>query len=138
MSGGDKVTRARLLDFLDRELFEPVMKAKGPSGRERRRFLDAKRALSEQRRRYRGHAGPGGGREYRQDHYISAEEVREVFLLDTVNRTTARLNDNLEYFGLPSFRTVKDGFLKLCETYQVGGRPIEELEEETIQPRHYT
>jgi len=102
----DKDIRRRLLAFLDRELFNPILNTPRHHFRTKedlQRFDGARRKAEEERRRY--HLCP------------TAQDIKESFLNDLQSRTSERLSENLRYLGLPTYEDVRDDFLKLCETY---------------------
>ncbi len=105
----DKDTRKRLLAFLDRELFDPIVQKRREqfdSKEDKDRFDAARRKIEEERRRY-------------HDNCPTAQDIKENFLRDLESRTSERLNDNLRHLALPNYRNISDEFLQLCETYQV-------------------
>jgi hypothetical protein len=104
----DKDSRKRLLAFLDRGLFNPVLKMtreEPEPTRDKHHFDDARRKMVEERQRYHG--------------CPTASEIKENFLRDLESRSATRLNENLKALGLPTYWDVKDEFLNLCRTYGV-------------------
>jgi hypothetical protein len=69
-------------------------------------FDDARKKIVEERQRY-------------HDNCPAAEDIKDNFLGDVESRSSRRLNENLLSLGLPTYRDVKDEFLKLCQTYHV-------------------
>lgn len=105
----DKDTRKRLLAFLDRQLFDPVLQTTREDIEptvDKHHFDDARRKMTEERQRY-------------HDNCPTAEDIKVNFLRDLESRSSNRLNENLRSLGLPTYWDVKDEFLRLCETYQV-------------------
>lgn len=102
----DKDTRRRLLAFLDRELFDPIIntpRSRYHTKEDEQRFDDARRKIEDEKRRYHECA--------------TALDIKESFLSDLQSRTAQRLSENLRHLGLPSYADVRDDFLKLCATY---------------------
>lgn len=105
----DKDVRKRLLAFLDRELFEPVLsktREDFDDPDDKHRFDDARRKIARERSRY-------------HDQCPTPQDIKENFLRDLESRTSHRLNENLRALGLPTYWDLRDEFLKLCETYEV-------------------
>jgi hypothetical protein len=105
----DKDVRRKLLTFLDREFFDPILTKTREDFHavvDKHHFDDAHKKVTEERQRY-------------HDGCRTAAEVKESFLTDVESRMSNRLNENLESLGLPTFWGVKEGFLKLCQTYEM-------------------
>lgn len=105
----DKDTRRRLLAFLDRELFDPILRTSREDVEatvDKHHFDDARRKIVEERERY-------------HDNCPISEDIKENFLRDLESRSSTRLNENLRSLGLPCYWDVKDEFLKLCATHGV-------------------
>lgn len=104
----DKDARRRLLTFLDRELFDPIIstpRSRYRTKEDEQRFDDARRKIEEEKRRYHDCA--------------TAVDVKGSFLNDLQSRTAQRLSENLRHLGLPSYADVREEFLKLCATYGI-------------------
>lgn len=95
--------RERLVSFLDRKVFDPILKRKGRGFDERQ-----KRTLEQVQKKT--------DREKERFHnYRTAERVRRAYLNDLSSEPAQRVNAKLEQLGLPKLPDVHDDFLSLCD-----------------------
>lgn len=98
----------KLVDFLDKHAFRPVIEAKPeryPEG-DRDRLRHVQRATQDEMDRYR--------------HYESAEKVYRMYRDDLSSGAAKRVHDELRHLGLPTLDEVRDGFERLAE--EVGAK----------------
>lgn len=97
--------RERLVRFLDRRAFEPVLRASPEdyaSEADRRLLEDVKsRTVAEQKR-------------YRQG-YRTAEDVRTNFMRDLSSEPAKKVHAELRRLKLPALPDLEDDFLDLCD-----------------------
>lgn len=94
--------RSRLVDFLDRKAFQPVLKADPssyPEGK-RAKLQDVKQATESERERFRN--------------YESAQKVYEMFRDDLSSEPAKKVHRHLSDLGLPTLQDVRDEFEKLA------------------------
>ncbi len=94
--------KQELLQFLDRRVFNPTLKAspKGKTDADERKQREVQdRTRSEQDRFH---------------HYSSAREIVDNYKSDLHSKTAHRVNRELEALDLPTLPSVKDEFLKLA------------------------
>ncbi len=104
----DEEKRRRLLQFLDKKAFEPILRRSADDypGEKKKRFEDVKRSTESERERFH--------RKYR-----SAAEVKENYLSDLNSKTAKKKNAELEDLGLPRLPEFREEFLDLCNELQV-------------------
>jgi hypothetical protein len=97
--------REKLVRFLDRRAFEPVLRASPDdyaSEADRKALEDVKeRTVAEQKR-------------YRQT-YRTAEEVRTNFVRDLSSEPAKKVHAELRRLNLPALPDLEDEFLDLCD-----------------------
>lgn len=100
--------RARLIEFLDKMVFDPVLRADDSKYDEndRKKLADVKRSTENEKRRF-------------HDDYRSAIAVKQNYLSDLSSQTAAKKNKELEDLGLPRMYQIRDDFLKLCDQIHV-------------------
>lgn len=102
--------KEKLVDFLDRKAFEPVLKASPDayeSEGDRRKLEHVQRATRGERERY-------------HEQYDSAEEVRDNFRDDLNSGPAKEVHRELRDLGLPTLNDVSDDFDRLCREVGVG------------------
>ncbi|MGE0081398.1 MAG: hypothetical protein AB7U81_08880 [Thiohalomonadaceae bacterium] len=104
----DEEKRARLVEFLDKMVFDPVLRVDDSKYDEnaRQKLAEVKRSTANEKRRF-------------HDDYRSAIAVKQNYLSDLDSPAAARKNKALEELGLPRMYQVRDDFLKLCEQMRV-------------------
>lgn len=93
----------KLLDFLDRQAFEPVLRAdpaKFDDG-QRAKLKDVQEATRAEQPRYH--------------HYGSARKIVEMFKDDLTSEPAKKVHRELHQLGLPSLDHLRDEFAKLAE-----------------------
>jgi hypothetical protein len=101
----DETKRKRLVDFLERRAFEPVLRAspdRYESDAQKEKLADVQRSTESEKRRFR-------------EDYHSAQEVRDNYLSDLRSSTGKKKTSELEALGLPSLPSLKDDFLAYCD-----------------------
>ncbi len=91
--------REELVRFLDRKVFDPILRTDPDryEERERDRLEHVKRNTESEKERF-------------HQEYRTAEEVRDNYRSDLSSRTADRVNRDLEELGLPTLRSVRDEF----------------------------
>ncbi|MCS0493998.1 hypothetical protein NVS89_02735 [Ancylobacter sp. MQZ15Z-1] len=94
--------RSRLVDFLDHEAFDPILRASaGDYPRSRHAKLhDVQRATENEKRRYHG--------------YDSAREICRMFRDDLVCEPARRIDRELTALDLPTLDSVREAFERLA------------------------
>lgn len=95
--------KAELVRFLDRHVFEPILKADAAkyTGHEKDELQDVPRRTETERARYRK--------------YDSADRVVEMYKDDLTSEKAKPVNAKLKRLKLPILADVKDEFLKLAD-----------------------
>ncbi len=96
--------REELVSFLDRKVFDPILRASPEryGDRDRERLDHVKANTESEKKRF-------------HDDYRTAEEVRDNYRSDLSSRTAGRVNRDLEELGLPTLPSVRDEFEALSE-----------------------
>ncbi len=96
--------REELVRFLDRKVFDPILRASPDryDERDRRRLEHVQANTESEKKRF-------------HDEYRSAREVRDNYHSDLSSRTAGRVNHDLEELGLPTLPSVKDEFDALSD-----------------------
>lgn len=104
----DEEKRARLVEFLDKMVFDPVLRADDSEYDEnaRHKLAEVKRSTESEKRRF-------------HDDYRSAIAVKQNYLSELDSRVAEKKNKALEELGLPRMYQVRDDFLKLCDQMRV-------------------
>ena len=91
-----------LVSFLDRRVFDPILRASPDQygAADRQKLQDVQESTRSEKERFR--------------HYRSADDVKNNYLSDLNSSTAKRINKELEDLGLPRLPDVKDEFLKLA------------------------
>lgn len=100
----DEEKRQKLLDFLDREVFDPILHASPadyPREEQKEKLADMKRKTQSEKHRF-------------HKNYLSAAEVKENFQSDLGSKAAKEVDRELEHLNLPSLPKVKDAFYRLC------------------------
>ena len=101
--------KTRLVKFLDRRAFDPVLnrsRQQCKDALERKKLEHVQEILVAEKNRY-------------HTQYESATEVRRAFFDDINSGVTNRIDDDLRELQLPSFLSLKDEFITLCENLDV-------------------
>ena len=98
-----------LVEFLMREAFDPVMKARpdGRSERDQHRLSDVQQATEKEIHRYRD--------------YKSAEEVYTNFRRDLTSAPAKKVHETLHALKLPTLNDVREAFERRAHDLGVGG-----------------
>jgi hypothetical protein len=96
-------TKQKLVAFLDRRAFRPVLRAKEGdySGKDRDKLADVQRRTKTEIERFK--------------HYGSAQEVVTNFKRDLRSKPAQRVHRDLHQLGLPTPKDVKAEFEKLAK-----------------------
>lgn len=102
--------KEKLVDFLDKKAFRPILEAAPDRYEvgERDMLAHVQKATRREQERYH--------KEYR-----SAEEVRQRFREDLDSEPARRVNRELEHLGLPTLPSIEPEFERLCGTLGVKG-----------------
>lgn len=100
----------KLLAFLDRKAFEPVMRARPESYPEsqRAKLKEVQDATRAEQERYR--------------HYGSARKIVEMFKDDLASAPARKIHRGLHQLGLPTIEELRDEFEHLAEEFGVEAR----------------
>jgi hypothetical protein len=98
----------KLVRFLERRAFDPVLKAKPDrySESQQRKLEDVQRRTETEKDRF--------------EHYGSARDVVINFKRDLDSEPAQKVHRDLEDLGLPTINDLKDEFLKLADELHVG------------------
>lgn len=104
----DRQKREKLVGFLDRKAFDPILKKSADqfSGRQREKFEDVKKSTQSEKDRF-------------HNQYKTAKDVKDNYLSDLNSHTAKKKNAELEDLGLPTLPQFKDAFTKLCDDMEV-------------------
>jgi hypothetical protein len=104
----DTEKRRKLVEFLDRKAFDPVLSTSVDkySGRQREKFEDVRHSTESEKQRF-------------HDDYRTAVDVKQNYLSDLNSQTARKKNAELKELGLPRLPELKDEFLHLCEELEV-------------------
>jgi hypothetical protein len=95
-------SKRELLSFLDRNVFNPILKASSGrySGGDRKKLQDVQERTKSEKERFH--------------HYGSASEIAENYKSDLHSSTAKRVNRELDGLKLPTLPSVEDEFMKLA------------------------
>lgn len=95
--------REKLLDFLDKKAFDPVLQASPDrfEGRERDMYKDVRRSTESEKKRF-------------HDDYRTARDVRDNYMSDLTSETGKRKTHELEQLRLPALSHFRQEFQQLC------------------------
>lgn len=104
-----KDPKEKLVDFLDKKAFDPVLSAdpEDYSEDERKRLKEVQQKTEREKKRY-------------HDEYDSAEDVRNQFRSDVHSDEAKEVNRKLSSLDLPTLPDIEDEFEKLCSKLGVG------------------
>jgi hypothetical protein len=105
----DKSAKEKLVDFLDRRAFQPVLKAdpEDLSEGKRDKLRHAQRATEDARDRYH--------------HYESAEKVYQMYRDDLSSEAAEKVHRELRDLDLPTLHDIRDEFERLADEVGVRG-----------------
>ncbi len=94
--------KKELLDFLDRRVFNPILRAgaDGYGEADRKKLKDVQDRTRSEQERFRG--------------YSSARDVIDNYKSDLHSKTAKRVNAELEQLHLPTLPSVEEDFLELA------------------------
>ena len=103
-----ETAKDKLVRFLDRRAFDPVLKAKPDrySESQQRKLGDVQRRTETEKDRF--------------EHYRSARDVVVNFKRDLDSEPARKVHRELKDLGLPTIVDIKDEFLKLADDLHVG------------------
>lgn len=93
-------SKQELIDFLDRKVFDPILRASPERYNEsdRKKLQDVQDRTRSEKERFRT--------------YANAQEVIDNYKSDLHSSTAKRVNAELEHLKLPTLPSVEDEFLK--------------------------
>jgi hypothetical protein len=99
-----KDKRKELLNFIDKNAFDAVLKASPDkySEKDRGRLEDIQRKTENEKKQF-------------HDEYKTAEEVKKNYLSDVRSKAAAKVNKELEHLKLPTLPEQKEEFMELCK-----------------------
>jgi hypothetical protein len=99
--------KKKLLDFIDKKVFDPILKAKADKyrGDKKTKLEDVQKKTINEQKQFHGLG--------------SAKEVKKNYLSDVHSKAAVKVNRNLEELGLPTLPGFKDEFKKLCEELKI-------------------
>lgn len=107
ISGNEK--REKLLDFLDKKAFDPIVKITPDDykdkGKRKKAETVKEKTISTQRRYH--------------ENYTSAKDVKDNFEADLSSGAADKVHKDLKELGLPTLKDIKDDFIKLCNDLDV-------------------
>ncbi|CAA9483592.1 MAG: hypothetical protein AVDCRST_MAG96-1138 [uncultured Segetibacter sp.] len=102
-----KDNRQQLIDFINKNAFDPIIKAKPEKFKEDREALeDLQRKTQNEKKQF-------------SEEYSTAEEVKKNYLSNVRSKAAAKVNAQLEKLGLPTLPQHKDEFMELCKKLEV-------------------
>jgi len=106
MTAKDK--REELLKFIDKNAFDPILKAspKKLSEKDKEKLEDVQRKTENEKKQF-------------HNEYKTAEEVKKNYLSDVRSKAAAKVNKELEHLHLPTLPELKDEFMELCKKLDV-------------------
>lgn len=106
MKANDK--REELLKFIDKNVFDPILKAslKKFSEKDQEKLKDIQRKTENEKKQF-------------HDEYKTAEEVKKNYLSDVRSKAAVKINKELEHLDLPTLPEKKDEFMELCKRLDV-------------------
>ena len=99
-----KDERKELVDFIDKEAFDVILKTSPDKfeGQDRENLEGILKKTKAEQHKF-------------HDVYKTAKQVKENFLQNVHSKPAEKLNQELEHFKLPTLPGIKDGFLELCK-----------------------
>jgi|tagenome__1003787_1003787.scaffolds.fasta_scaffold20561995_2 hypothetical protein len=106
MSTKDK--REELLKFIDKNAFDPILKASPNklSEKDKGKLEDIQRKTENEKKQF-------------HEEYKTPEEVKKNYLSDVRSKAAAKVNKELEHLNLPTLPELKDQFMELCKKLDV-------------------
>jgi histidyl-tRNA synthetase len=104
----DKEKKEKLLEFLDKKAFDPVLKAsdnKYKTEAQKNKLKDVQESTQSEKERFA--------------RYKSAKEVKDNYLSDLNSSAAQKIDKELKELNLPRLPEFKDEFLKMCEKLEV-------------------
>ena len=103
-----KDKREELLKFIDKNAFDPILKASPTklSDKDREKLEDVQRKTQNEKEQF-------------HKEYKTAEEVKKNYLSDVRSKAAVKVNKELEHLGLPTLPQLKDEFMELCNKLEV-------------------
>jgi hypothetical protein len=103
-----KDKRKELLDFIDKNAFDPILKAKPNklSEEDKGKLEDIQRKTANEKKQF-------------HEEYKTAEEVKKNYLSDVRSKAAVKVNKELEHLDLPTLPELKDKFMELCKKLEV-------------------
>ena len=103
-----KDKRKELLDFIDKNAFDPILKAKSHklSEEDKHKLEDIQRKTENEKKQF-------------HEEYRTADEVKKNYLSDVRSKAAAKVNKELEHLNLPTLPGLKDKFMELCKKLDV-------------------
>lgn len=100
--------REQLLNFLDRNAFDPILSVEPEQfrGHDRETYDDVRKSTESEKRRF-------------HESYRTARDVRDNYMSDLKSRTAWKINSELEDLGLPRLPQFRDEFMDLCQKLDV-------------------
>ncbi len=98
--------RRCLLNFLDEQVFHPILNSLTPSGHEGEFFKEVQKTVDKTWIRYQGR-------------YATAAAIKEAFHSDLRSPVGQELAAKLLWLKLPRFEDIEEDFLKLCQRLDV-------------------
>ena len=96
--------KKKLLDFLDRSAFDPVLNKTEDyyeTRSKKKKFEEVKKSTEEEKQRFHN--------------YDSAGEIKKNFQRDLNSEPAKKVHSDLEFLNLPALPQLKDDFYTLCE-----------------------
>jgi len=99
-----KDKREELLQFIDKNAFDPVLKASRDklSEKDKGKLEDIQRKTENEKKQF-------------HDDYKTADAVKKNYLSDVRSKAAAKVNKELEHLHLPTLPEKKDEFMALCK-----------------------
>ena len=100
--------RRQLLDFINKNVFDPVINASLDKydEKDRGKLEDIQRKTKNEKKQF-------------EDDYTTAEKVKKGYLSDVRSKAAEKVNDELEHLKLPTLPGFKDKFMELCKKLEV-------------------
>jgi hypothetical protein len=104
----DKEKKEKLIGFLNKKAFDPVLKAsesRYENENQKKKLKDVKESTESEKKRF--------------GEYKSASEVKDQYLNDLNSSAAKKINRELSDLDLPQLPDLKEEFLELCEKLDV-------------------
>jgi len=103
-----KDKRKELLNFIDKNAFDPILKASPNrlSEQDKGKLEDIQRKTENEKKQF-------------HKEYKTAEEVKKNYLSDVRSKAAVKVNKELEHLNLPTLPQLKDEFMELCKKLDV-------------------